>query len=317
MRWWAPHAQQLLAVVAATVSDVGELIDANDGFLRLIDANAPPAPGSNVATLFRQPDLATLARAPADADDLVYSGLLTLGEYMGPAQTLRARVWRTDSHLRLLAEYDIGDLERLNKTVLLLNHEYANAQIELVRTNLKLQQREAQILAASLTDPLTGVGNRRRLEEGLDAEIGRVQRTGGTLCAFMADLDHFKEVNDTYGHGAGDGVLSAFGALLRNETRAVDIVTRFGGEEFVVLMPHIELQDATACAERVRAAIATLHIEPLAHPVTASFGVTQFGPGESGDSLLARIDGALYKAKESGRNRVFSLRAGAGRGIAA
>jgi two-component system, cell cycle response regulator len=91
---------------------------------------------------------------------------------------------------------------RLNHTVLERNHEYAEAQLDLAHINHKLQQREAQIVASSLTDPLTGVGNRRRLEQALAAEISRANRTGTRLCAIMADLDHFKRVNDTYGHAA-------------------------------------------------------------------------------------------------------------------
>ena len=96
-----------------------------------------------------------------------------------------------------LLEYDIAELEQLYDTVLALNREYAKAQLELAQINLKLQQREAQIIAASLTDPLTGAGNRRRLEQALTAETNRADRTGTKLIAFIADLDHFKLVNDT------------------------------------------------------------------------------------------------------------------------
>jgi diguanylate cyclase (GGDEF)-like protein len=136
--------------------------------------------------------------------------------------------------------------------VLALNRDYADAQLQLAQINLKLQQREAQIVAPSLTDPLTGVGNRRRLEQVLAAEITRADRSGGSLCAFMADLDHFKNVNDTSGHEAGDKVLAAFGDVLRRRTRATDVVARFGGEEFVVLMSATELEVALGIAERIR-----------------------------------------------------------------
>ena len=121
----------------------------------------------------------------------------------------------------------------MNDAVLELNRGYARAQLELAHINHKLQQREAQIVASSLTDPLTGVGNRRQLEQALAAEVHRAQCTGTRLSALMIDLDHFKRVNDNYGHEAGDKVLVAFGDLLRRGTRATDIVARFGGEEFV------------------------------------------------------------------------------------
>jgi diguanylate cyclase (GGDEF)-like protein len=204
----------------------------------------------------------------------------------------------------VLAEYDIEELERLNDYMLELNAEYANAQLELAQTNLKLRQRDAQIVALSLTDPLTGVGNRRQLEQGLEIEIGRAARTGGKLCVWMADFDHFKRVNDTYGHEAGDKVLKAFGDLLHRQTRSTDIVTRFGGEEFVVLMPNTNLEQALATGERIRKAFAAFLVEPLLEPVTVSAGVAELAAGEQGDALIRRVDEALFEAKRSGRNCV-------------
>jgi two-component system cell cycle response regulator len=227
-----------------------------------------------------------------------------MGDHMVAARTLRARVWRLDSRLRLLAEYDIEELERLNEKMLDLNRDYANAQLELAQANLKLQQREAQIVALTLTDSLTGLGNRRRLEQSLATEINRAQRTGGSLCAFMADLDHFKRINDTFGHEAGDKVLAAFGELLRGETRATEILARAGGEEFVVLMPQTDLARGLATAERIRAAIAAERIDPLPDGITASFGVAELAAGEQGDAFMRRVDKALYEAKHAGRNCV-------------
>jgi two-component system cell cycle response regulator len=118
------------------------------------------------------------------------------------------------------------------------------------------------------------------------------------------DLDHFKRVNDTFGHEAGDKVLAAFGELLRKQTRATEIVVRAGGEEFVVLMPHTDLADGLATAERIRTAIATARIEPLPDGVTASFGVAELAGGEASDAFMRRVDKALYEAKHTGRNRV-------------
>jgi two-component system, cell cycle response regulator len=304
MPWFAAELQPLLAVAVATLEQDGALVEANAGFMRLMTVQEPQPIGACVARFFIQPDFATLARACGGADSEIHRGLLTIGDYVGRSRTLRGRVWRVAGRLRLLAEYDIDELEQLYDTVLELNRDYANAQLDLAQTNLKLQQREAQILAASLTDPLTGVGNRRRLEQALATEISRAGRTGGTLCAFMADLDHFKRVNDVHGHEAGDAVLVAFGTLLRRLTRMVDIVARFGGEEFVVLMPATELEHAVAIAERVREALAACCVAPLPDPVTASFGVAQLADGEPGHLLLRRVDNALYEAKRLGRNRV-------------
>lgn len=126
------------------------------------------------------------------------------------------------------------------------------------------------------------------------------------MAAFMADLDHFKQVNDEYGHQAGDNVLAAFGQLLREQTRATDILARFGGEEFVVLLPHTGMAQAVAIAERTREALALLQIEPVPHPVTGSFGVAVLAPGERAEGLIRRRDASLYAAKDAGRNRVVA-----------
>jgi diguanylate cyclase (GGDEF)-like protein len=107
------------------------------------------------------------------------------------------------------------------------------------------------------------------------------------MCAF----------NEAFGHEAGDAVLAAFREKLRRLTRATDIVTRFGGEEFVVLMPNTDIENAASVAERIREAIATHRFEPLPRPVTASFGVVALTPGEQGSALLRRADAALYQAK--------------------
>jgi len=235
-----------------------------------------------------------------------YRGLMTIGDYAGKTRTLHGRVWRAEGGLRVLAEYDIADLERISDALLDLNRESSVAQHALTQANVSMKQREVQTVEASLTDALTGVGNRRKLEQALAIEISRVHRGEGSLCAIMADIDHFKRVNDEYGHGAGDAVLKHVGGLLRAQTRPTDIVARFGGEEFVVLMPHTRLPQAATRAEKLRSALAAEIIDPLVKPVTSSFGVAELSRDESGESFLARVDAALYQAKKCGRNRVVA-----------
>jgi two-component system, cell cycle response regulator len=296
----------MLAIATAALDEGGTLIEANAGFLRLISLEGSQQIGQRISQFFIQPDFATLIRTQADRDGQIHRGLLTIGDRLGRTRSLQGRVWRVHGRLRVLAEYDVAELEQLYGTVLALNREYANAQLELAQINLKLQQREAQILALSLTDPLTGIGNRRRLEQALDTEVSRAERTGGSLCAIMADLDHFKHINDRYGHEAGDKVLAAFGEVLRRRIRVTDIAARFGGEEFVVLMPTTDLANAIAIADRIRAAIGELQIESFIEPITASFGVVERGVGEPANALLRRADVALYEAKRFGRNRVIA-----------
>jgi signal transduction histidine kinase len=137
--------EPLLTVVTATLDEQGVLIEANAGFLRLAELTDTPPTGTRVDQLFIQPNFATLVQARPDAEGQVHQGLLTLGEYTGRTRTLRARIWRAGESLQLLAEYDIEDLERLNSTVLDLNRDYAQAQVQLAQANLKLQATNIQL----------------------------------------------------------------------------------------------------------------------------------------------------------------------------
>lgn len=159
------------------------------------------------------------------------------------------------------------------------------------------------------TDPLTGVFNRRTFIELAEQELARARRTDTPLSLMMLDLDHFKRVNDTYGHLVGDQVLVSFTKLVRECMRRGDLVVRYGGEEFCVLLPATPLAAATALAERIRNATASTTPTSLPFRVTTSIGLTTYTGGAStvlGD-LLARADEALYRAKDEGRDRVIAL----------
>ena len=154
-------------------------------------------------------------------------------------------------------------------------------------------------------DALTGLANRRRLDARLAVEHARAQRHPSPLSVLMLDLDHFKRVNDEHGHAAGDAVLAAAAGALRDELRAVDVGARFGGEEFLAVLPDTPLDDAMRVAERVRrriAALSTVH-DGASIEVTVSIGVAQLGVDESIVDLIARADAALYAAKRGGRDR--------------
>ena len=154
----------------------------------------------------------------------------------------------------------------------------------------------------AITDGLTGLPNRRHLDELLERACAQIARGQGTLAVAMVDIDHFKKLNDTHGHQVGDDVLRVVGRTLDEHLRAGDIAARYGGEEFCVVMPGAALEDAVAAAERLRVAITEM---PIELDVTASFGVA-FGPvhGTTPSGITEAADGALYEAKRGGRNRV-------------
>ena len=160
----------------------------------------------------------------------------------------------------------------------------------------------------AIRDELTGLYNRRFLEETLDREIGRARRTEKPLSLLVIDVDHFKRYNDTHGHAAGDAVLRELGTLLRTTFRATDIVCRFGGEEFVAVLPDCDENDARARAERLRNEVHRLtprHAGRNLSGVTVSIGVAVSGKhGTTPTALFERADQAVYASKSGGRDRV-------------
>jgi diguanylate cyclase (GGDEF)-like protein len=171
----------------------------------------------------------------------------------------------------------------------------------LIVTERKRAEHEIHLLAT--TDSLTGIANRREFMRILENGVDRVKRYGVPLSVAMYDLDHFKRVNDTFGHAVGDSVLQAVTALVKENIRTTDVAARWGGEEFMVLMPQSNINAAREAAEKLRLAIAT-HRFAEANELTASFGVAAFESHDDLNSLLKRVDDALYRAKELGRNRV-------------
>lgn len=159
----------------------------------------------------------------------------------------------------------------------------------------------------SVTDPLTRIFNRYKLEETLAEEERRANRYGTGFSVIMADIDHFKAVNDSFGHPTGDTVLEEIAAELRGHTRTTDILGRWGGEEFIIVCVHTRLEVALGLAELLKRRIAQRRFANIGG-LTVSFGVAAFEPGDTATAVVARADAALYAAKHAGRNRVCELR---------
>lgn len=176
--------------------------------------------------------------------------------------------------------------------------------------SLHKEQLEEAAQRLAITDPLTGIFNRRMFLELADKEIARSQRTGAPLSVLMLDIDHFKSVNDRYGHQAGDMVIMRVVEAVQSCLRREDLLVRYGGEEFCVLLPGVAVDQATLLAERSREAVAKLRIQHRGDilTVTISVGVALLrrSKNESVEELVSRADEALYAAKRAGRNRVIS-----------
>lgn len=181
----------------------------------------------------------------------------------------------------------------------------ATKEVDALREELNTAREEA------LTDPLTGLGNRKQLDRALDTMIKDHHENGAPTCVILADIDHFKSINDKWGHPTGDQIIRFVARTLRRMANSSDIVARYGGEEFAALMPHATLEDARAYAERVRQAVEQKQLlrkstnETLGN-VTISLGVAEVTDADTPATALERADQRLYASKQSGRNRVTS-----------
>jgi two-component system cell cycle response regulator len=282
-----------------------------------------------VETLGRDRDQVTTAAGAARAMELILAedfDLIAVSLAMAADDPLRLTS-QVRSHERsrqtpilLLAED--GDLPRVAKGLELGANDYLvkpidrNELLARVRTQVRrrryqerLRENYEQSLSLALTDSLTGLFNRRYLGAHMARVLGRIGETHKPVAAILFDIDHFKKVNDTWGHGVGDEVLKEVAARVSRNLRNFDMVARFGGEEFVIIMPDASVEAAAMVAERLRLKIAD---EPfgVSAPVgtievTISLGVTATeDPREDADEMIRRADRALYAAKAKGRNRI-------------
>ena len=188
------------------------------------------------------------------------------------------------------------ELGHLLDALFVMQGEIRSQQHELAKRNSDLER-------IASTDKLTGLNNRRKMEESAAEHLALLKRYSGDFSVLLLDVDHFKAVNDVHGHAAGDAVLSHIAAILSRTVREADIVGRWGGEEFIVLLPNTGLGGATAVGDKLRRAVAEYDF-PVVGSKTISLGAGQSLKGETFSLLVERADKALYRAKQEGRNRV-------------
>ena len=250
---------------------------------------------------------------------LAYFEQLFSGEYGKEYLLSRLQVGYVHVELNIVPLWYIGAFSRYLKGIKQLVDDYAENKpetfdsilkvimLEMVLTmesyhytKYKLQEELKQI---AITDDLTGAFNRRKLNEVLRYEMDRAKRRRDTLSILILDIDHFKNVNDTYGHQVGDAVLVEMTKVIRDCLRDSDYVIRYGGEEFLACLPKTPSHTAVKVADRLRSIIAEHEFDAVGH-ITASIGIAEYDYGESQDAYISRADQRLYEAKQAGRNRV-------------
>ena len=281
----------------------GRIVDVNPAMKNFLDADPTSFLGRNVSEALN---------IWTESTEHLFHGLETRTELRLPNKTSRyldlrvTPLYNTDQRLsgRLIIFRDITDRKEVEKD---LRYAMDRMQTQLIEIGLL----QSQLREQAIRDALTNLFNRRYLEETLERELARAAREVYPLCIVMLDIDHFKEVNDTYGHEAGDLVLKTLAETVMRQSRQGDFVCRFGGEEFILVMPNISIGVAKERAQSLHKSISSLYI-PFGRfnlNITVSMGISTFpAHGENKEDLLRAADRALYAAKRAGRNRLAVYR---------
>lgn len=311
------------------VLDPAVVLNEGAGNARVLAVVDQPAEAEAIGAALRDMGEVTIEADPARAQEAALTGQYDL--IIVSLKLKNADGLRLCSHLRssvptrnavLLGLVEATDTQQLVRALEMGVADYVvkplerNELVARVRTQLRrkryqdrLRQSYQMSVAMAVTDPLTGLHNRRYMVGHLDNLVGRSNAGGKPTSVMMLDIDHFKKVNDTFGHAGGDEVLIEFAARLRRGLRGIDLCGRFGGEEFLVAMPDTDSEAANMVAERLRRFIADepFSIAGATLPVTASIGVTTVrAPSDTSAEMLDRADRSLYAAKAAGRNRVMT-----------
>lgn len=271
--------------------------DCNQGFLDVIAL--PERPSGKELDKFLSSESKRFA---LPSDDRYLPIRLTFNVSDTVQITLSGHMYAVEGGYLLVFEKHRLSYNELITKMSSLNNELTNLTRDLNKKNQELEKANATIREIMNTDPLTGLMNRRAFHEILRKSMAFSRRHNFPLTLVMSDIDHFKVVNDTCGHDAGDKVLKTVAKILHKSCRAEDTAARFGGEEFLSLLPNTNASSAMHCAERLRNKIESVSIAGIPRKITASFGLTELLPSDTEESVIQRADEALYEAKKKGRN---------------
>jgi diguanylate cyclase (GGDEF)-like protein len=293
-----PWLDPLRAVAVAIFDSNGDVIEANEGFRFTL---TPEASG-NIAQRIAEPPLDQLTKMQPDETGLLYTGLITLNIGHGLTRAFAGSIFRRNQLFMLAAELDISAFESLSSENERLNQELEENRKLLSKRNHSLQKLQEEMEAIKRNDGLTGLANLKLLDSRVSEEILRWERYRRPLALLLMDMDNFSAINDEFGREVGDELLQHVATILNGATRTLDLVARYGGQEFAILLPETNEMGAMIVAERLRMDIESMLILPLLRPLTASFGVALLQPDEKREAYYARAGRAVKHAKAHGKN---------------
>lgn len=293
------------AVLALLLAPDGTIRARNQCGHRMFPPDPAKAPGSTIWDYLAYCDVQQLRERMSDSSRRSYgSMLLNLPNERQVPITLEVALVACSGAILLLGTQEHRHDADFQNENLKLTNDLSVMIREADRKNRELKEANETVARLASTDALTGLANRRTLREALQREIARAQRLGEHVSVVICDLDHFKSINDRYGHITGDHVLVSAATVFKNQLRPYDLAARYGGEEFVLLLPATSTDGAIVVAERMRSKIAEIKLPDCPQQITVSIGVATWIAGEAPEQLVARADAALYIAKSAGRNRV-------------
>lgn len=304
---WLMESDEVFALLLARD---GVILARNRAGHRVFAPDPSKNLGSNIWAYLVHSDVQRVREGLSDATGQGACMLLNLADGQQNPITLEVGLVRCGEATVLLGTYEHRHDSNFQNEILKLTNELSVTMRQFVQKNRELKQANETIESMARTDALTGLANRRMLDEAFQREITRAERRHESLSIIMADLDRFKLINDQYGHPVGDEVLALAGAIFGKQLRPYDLAARYGGEEFILLLPGASTEDATGVAERLRAEVEKVKMPVGPAQITVSLGVATWTTGETLEGLVARADAALYKAKNRGRNRVEAAYAG-------
>jgi len=290
-----------LSFVVLLLDKTHRILDCNEGFYRSIQLQDRPVHMDirQLLSPVEQNENASLSHISGSTKETIPQMLKHI-----PTDTLfRFHIFDISEGYLLLGELVSSSDNRILEQMSELSNSLSNLSRELSKKNRRLEKANLRIRELMNTDPLTDLANRRHFQSRYQEWTSVAVRHHSPLSIIMADLDHFKHINDGYGHAAGDQVLKRFGRMLKIFSRKEDLPARFGGEEFIVLLPHTTGDEAFHLGNRIRQELASEDILGDGRRITVSMGIAEWNATESFDILVKRADAALYEAKKRGRNQ--------------